>query len=270
MFSKSFIIFVLFVAIFGSFNHAATTTTKKPSKTPVSKKPSKAPVSKKPSKAPIMQPRIINTENIPLPYNAYTTVVGPVGQTEEQYFNCKGPEDLYEMYATKVGKTNQAYYGNFGIECTGGESVMNWQVLGPELTPDQFHAVWKKKTEHVTSLHVFKTLEPKSGYWVVSGVRTCFNGVINNCAGPGNPPSACDQSLKVGKLPVSLPACKVENTFAPENGKLFYWHFKTIITNTTSPRTPGVLLEFEASSTPFPNAPKLNIGYTSPNLRQAA
>ena len=124
MFTKTFIILALFAIILGSIN-AATVTTKKPSKAPVSKKPSKAPVSKKPSKAPIIQPRIINTENIPLPYNAYTTVVGPIGQTEEQYFNCKGSDDLYEMYATKVGKTNQAYYGNFGIECTGGESVMN-------------------------------------------------------------------------------------------------------------------------------------------------
>ena len=268
MFSRFLIIFALFVV---TIDAATMTTTKKPSKAPVAPKPSKTPVSKKPTKAPIIQPRIINTENIPLPYNAYITVAGPKGQTEEQYFNCKGSDDLYEMYATKVGKTNQAYYGNFGIECTGGETVMNWQVLGPELTPDQFHAVWRKKEERVTSLHVFKTLEPTSGYWVVSGVRACFNGVINNCAGPGNPPSACDQSLKAGKLPVSLPACKVENTFAPPNEKLFYWHFKTIITNTTSTRAPGVILEFDASSKPFPNAPKVNIGYTSPiipNLRQ--
>ena len=205
MFSKLLILLAL-IAVSGSSDAAASTTTKKPSKAPVSRKPSKAPVSKKPTKAPIIQPRIINTENIPLPYNAYITVAGPVGQTEEQYFNCKGTDDLYEMYATKVGKVNQAYYGNFGIECTGGESVMNWQVLGPELTPDQFHAVWKKKTERVTSLHVYKTLEPLSGLWVVAGVEVCFNGAYVKCLGPGNPPSKCDRSLKTGKryLPVFL------------------------------------------------------------------
>ena len=176
------------------------------------------------------------------------------------------------MYATKVGKNNHDRYGNFGIECTGGESVMNWQVLGPELTPDQFHAVWKRSTERLTSLHVFKTLDPTSGYWAVAGVKVCFNGVIDaNCAGPGNPPLECPQwkSMKTGTAPTSSSSCQVENTYAPANEKLFYWYFKTIITNTTSPRTPGIILNFQASSKPWPNAPAINLGYSSPNLRQA-
>ena len=195
------------------------------------------------------------------------------GATEEQYFNCKGTEDLYEMYATKMGKSPYGYYGNFGMECTGGEAVMNWQVLGPELTPDELHAVWNKGSDirtSITSLHVYKTFEPKSQLWVVAGVDACFNYNYVNCVGPGNPPPSCDQSIKTGILPKSTDKCKVESTFAGTNERLFYWHFKTIITNSTNVRTPGVLLEFQVSPKPWPKAPKKNIGYIAPpaiNLR---
>lgn len=83
MFSKVFVIYAFF-NVLGSPNAA---TTKKPSKAPVSKKPSKAPISKKPTTAPVWksQNRIINTENIPLPYNAYQTIIGPKGTQNTLY-----------------------------------------------------------------------------------------------------------------------------------------------------------------------------------------
>ena len=162
------------------------------------------------------------------------------------------------MYATKVGKYPNKYYGNFGMECTGGEEIMNWQNLGPELTPDQFHAVWNKgNPEYVSSLHVYKIFEPKSQLWVVANVNVCFNHGYTSCSGPGNPPPHCSTSMP----PVDTATCKVENTFAPAGKKLFYWHTKAMITNATNVRTPGVLLEFQASEKPWPSAPKSNVGY---------
>ena len=90
MFSK-FLILIAFVAVIAN---AANNPTKKPAFTPT-KKPVFAPTAKpaKPTKNPVPQPtrkpsfaptqtmvRIINTENIPLPYNAYQTIRGPNGQ----------------------------------------------------------------------------------------------------------------------------------------------------------------------------------------------
>ena len=164
------------------------------------------------------------------------------------------------MYATKVGKQSNRYYGNFGMECTGGEAVMNWQNLGPELTPDALHAVWRGG-DYVSSLHIYKVFEPKSQLWVVANVRVCFNHAavdgISSCSGPGTPPTHCSQSMP----PVDTATCKVENTFAPASKKLFYWYTKSMITNATDVRTPGVLLEFKSSENPWPSTPKKNVGY---------
>ena len=92
MFSKLTILVTL-ITVMESL-HAANVPTKKPVLAPTTK-PVFAPTAKpaKPTKNPVPQPtrkpsfaptqtmvRIINTENIPLPYNAYQTIRGPDGR----------------------------------------------------------------------------------------------------------------------------------------------------------------------------------------------
>ena len=85
MFSKSLILVTLIAVI--ELIHAANNPSKKPVFAPTAKpaKPTKNPVpqpTRKPSFAPTQtMVRIINTEYIPLPYNAYQTMRGPNGQS---------------------------------------------------------------------------------------------------------------------------------------------------------------------------------------------
>ena len=71
MFSKLTILFAL-VAFIASVNGA---NSKKPSKAPVVK----VVTTKKPTVAPTSRNRIVNTANIPLPYNAYAAIAGQNG-----------------------------------------------------------------------------------------------------------------------------------------------------------------------------------------------
>ena len=195
----------------------------------------------------------MNTDNIPLPYNAYAAISGVNGLVEEQYFSCKPGFDLYEMYGNKV---NHQYFGNFGVECNSGETTGKWRVLGLELTPQQLHSAWHG--EPITSIDVYKILEPTSGLFVVSFVSFCMSGGTTSCHQLGNINPKCTADSAT---------CKVEHTVAPVGQKLFYWYFKTTLTNAADPKTPGVMLELKASHQPWPNAPKVNVGVAVVSLR---
>ena len=161
------------------------------------------------------------------------------GAIEDQYLTCKNNKNIYQIFGNKVGGT----FKSFGVLCEGNGG--KWRTLGPNTVPSKFHSSWIGG-QKVTSLTVYKWLDPKLGYYVVSNINVCTlsNADVESCHGFGNL-AQCSSASKI---------CVIEKTVASEGQTLSHWFFRSIINSAETTETPGNLLEVKASASPFPSA----------------
>ena len=166
-------------------------------------------------------------------------LINITGAIEDQYLTCKKDKNIYQMFGNKVGGT----FKSFGVLCEGNGG--KWRTLGPNTVPSKYHSSWIGG-QKVTSLTVYKWLDPQLGYYVVSNINVCTtnNVDVTSCHGFGNL-KECSSASKT---------CIVEKTVASAGQSLNNWYFRTIINSEATTEAPGNLLEVKASATPFASA----------------
>ena len=146
------------------------------------------------------------------------------------------------MFGNKVGGA----LASFAVMCDGFNGG-KWRVLGPSTTPSKFHSSWIGG-QQITSLTVYKWLNPALGYYVVSSVTVCTLDTATNT-------NSCHGFAPIPQCSAPSKICVVETTTAPSGQTLSNWYFKTILNSAANTETPGNLLELKASVTPFAKAP---------------
>lgn len=142
------------------------------------------------------------------------------------------------MFANKVGGSIKS----FGLKCDGFNGGQ-WNVLSNNAAPSTFHSSWIGG-QLITSVTVYKWLDPTLGYFVVSSINTCTLNTVTQV-------SSCHGFNAIPQCNAAGPSCKVSVYTAPDGQTLNNFYFKTIINAAASIATPGNILEFIASTQPI-------------------
>ena len=161
---------------------------------------------------------------------------------EQQFFSCKDGHNIYQFFANKDGNLKTGSIKSLGLKCdgfAGGE----WDVLSSNVSPSKYHVSWAGG-QLITSVTVYKWLDPALGYYVVSAFNVCTLDTatqVSTCKGI-KPTTSCSAASST---------CQVTTYTAPDGQTLNNFYFKTVITTAALIATPGNLLEFKASTQPI-------------------
>ena len=158
--------------------------------------------------------------------------------TEQQFFSCKAGHNIYQLFANKAGGSIKS----LGLKCDGYAGGQ-WNVLSSNVSPSTFHSSWIGG-QLITSITIYKWLDPNLGYFVVSAINACTLNTVTQVA-------SCHGFTPTPACKTAGSTCQVTTYTAPDGQTLNNFYFKTVINSAATIAAPGNILEFKASTQPI-------------------
>ena len=146
------------------------------------------------------------------------------------------------MFGNKDGNTKTGSIKSLGLICDGFAGG-KWNVLSANVSPSKYRTAWVGK-QLITSLTVYKWLDPALGYYVVSAFNFCTLDTATQVA-------SCHGFKPTTSCSATSSTCQVTTYTAPDGQTLNNFYFKTVINSAANIAAPGNILEFKASTQPI-------------------